>query len=56
MEGVQKANDVVSDEIKYGINNLPLLFVHVILLETMHWKPLESEMISRDQQDQVYTA
>jgi hypothetical protein len=56
MEDVQKTEDIVSDEIKYGINNLPLFFLGVALLEIAHWKPLEKKMIPRDQQDQVYTA
>ncbi|KAH4115333.1 hypothetical protein HBH47_181800 [Parastagonospora nodorum] len=56
MEGVLKTDDVVSDEIKYGINNLPLFFLGVALLEIAHWKPLESKMITRDQLDPVYTA
>ncbi|KAL5114080.1 hypothetical protein ACEQ8H_008011 [Pleosporales sp. CAS-2024a] len=56
MEGVQDTADTVSDEIKYGINNLPLFFLGVALLEIAHWKPLERKMIPRDQHDQVYTA
>ncbi|KAF2036133.1 hypothetical protein EK21DRAFT_52993 [Setomelanomma holmii] len=56
MEGVQNTDNTVSDEIKYGINNLPLFFLGVALLEIAHWKPLESKMIPRDQEDQVYTA
>ena len=55
MDGIQSA-DIVSDEIKYGINNLPLFFLGVALLEIAHWKPLEKKMIPRDQHDQVYTA
>lgn len=53
MEDTEQA---VSDEIKYGINNLPLFFLGVALLEIAHWKPLESKMIPRDQEDQVFTA
>lgn len=56
MDGIQDTADTVSDEIKYGINNLPLFFLGVALLEIAHWKPLEEKMIPRDQQDQVYTA
>lgn len=56
MDGIQNTADTVSDEIKYGINNLPLFFLGVALLEIAHWKPLEEKMIPRDQQDQVYTA
>jgi hypothetical protein len=56
MEGVQETEDLVSDEIKYGINNLTLFFLGVAMLEIAHWKPLESKMIPRDQEDQVYTA
>ncbi|KAH7398767.1 hypothetical protein DE146DRAFT_504079 [Phaeosphaeria sp. MPI-PUGE-AT-0046c] len=55
MDGIQ-STDAVSDEIKYGINNLPLFFLGVALLEIAHWEPLEKKMIPRDQQDQVYTA
>jgi hypothetical protein len=54
MEGV--TDTAVSDEIRYGINNLPLFFLGVALLEIAHWTPLESKMIPRDQCDQVYTA
>ncbi|KAF2829706.1 hypothetical protein CC86DRAFT_285152 [Ophiobolus disseminans] len=56
MEGVQSTESAISDEIKYGINNLPLFFLGVALLEIAHWKPLESKMLPRDQEDQVYTA
>jgi hypothetical protein len=56
MEGIQDTTTTVSDEIKYCINNLPLFFLGVALLEIAHWKPLESKMIPRDQEDQVYTA
>lgn len=54
MEGVTET--VVSDEIRYGINNLPLFFLGVALLEIAHWTPLENKMIPRDEKDQVYTA
>jgi hypothetical protein len=54
MEGVTET--AVSDDIRYGINNLPLFFLGVALLEIAHWKPLESKMIPRDQEHQVYTA
>jgi hypothetical protein len=54
MEGVSETT--VSDEIRYGINNLPLFFLGVALLEIAHWTPLESKMIPRDHDDQVYTA
>jgi hypothetical protein len=56
MRGVQSTETTVSDEIKYGINNTPLFFLGVALLEIAHWKPLEKKMLPRDQQDQVYTA
>jgi len=56
MEGVRSTEKAVSDEIKYGINNTPLFFLGVALLEIAHWKPLESKMLPRDQEDQVYTA
>lgn len=56
MEDLQSDENTVSAEIKYGINNLPIFFLGVALLEIAHWKPLESKMISRDQKDQVYTA
>jgi hypothetical protein len=54
MEGITETT--VSDEIRYGINNLPLFFLGVALLEIAHWKPLESKMIPQDQKDQVFTA
>ncbi|KAL7773678.1 hypothetical protein CFE70_003644 [Pyrenophora teres f. teres 0-1] len=55
MDGIEAANQV-SDEIRYGINNLPLFFLGVALLEIAHWKPLEEKMIARDCSDQVYAA
>jgi hypothetical protein len=45
MEGVQKADDVVSDEFKH-VNNYPsLFFLSIALLEIVCWKPPESKMI-----------
>jgi hypothetical protein len=55
MDGVESTTGV-SDEIRYGINNLPLFFLGVALLEIAHWQPLEEKMISRDCSDQVYAA
>lgn len=56
MEGVQKFVVPVSDEMRYGINNLPLFFLGIALLEIAYWKPLERSMIPRDENNQVYTA
>jgi hypothetical protein len=56
MDDVHNTTQTISDEIKYGINNLPLFFLGVALLEIAHWKPLEEKMIPRDQYDHVYTA
>lgn len=56
MEGVQKSAAPVSDEMRYGINNLPLFFLGIALLEIAYWKPLEKIMIPRDESNQVYTA
>ncbi|KAF1851953.1 uncharacterized protein K460DRAFT_373841 [Cucurbitaria berberidis CBS 394.84] len=56
MDGVERPETGVSDEIRYGINNLPLFFLGVALLEIAHWKPLEEKMIARDASDQVYAA
>jgi hypothetical protein len=55
MDGVESTTGV-SDEIRYGINNLPLFFLGVALLEIAHWQPLEEKMIARDYSDQVYAA
>jgi hypothetical protein len=55
MDGVESTTGV-SDEIRYGINNLPLFFLGVALLEIAHWQPLEEKMIPRDCSDQVYAA
>ncbi|KAF7571137.1 hypothetical protein PtrM4_111390 [Pyrenophora tritici-repentis] len=55
MDDIEAINQV-SDEIRYGINNLPLFFLGVALLEIAHWKPLEEKMIARDCNDQVYAA
>jgi hypothetical protein len=49
MDGVESTTGV-SDEIRYGINNLPLFFLGVALLEIAHWQPLEEKMISRELQ------
>jgi hypothetical protein len=55
MDGVEGTAGV-SDEIRYGINNLPLFFLGVALLEIAHWQPLEKKMVARDCNDQVYAA
>lgn len=56
MDGIEHPETGVSDEVRYGINNLPLFFLGVALLEIAHWKPLEEKMIARDANDQVYAA
>lgn len=56
MDDIQSAENAVSDEIKYGINNVPLFFLGVALLEIAHWKPLESTMSTKDQSNPVYAA
>ncbi|CAO2651031.1 Nn.00g093280.m01.CDS01 [Neocucurbitaria sp. VM-36] len=56
MDGIERLETGVSDEIRYGINNLPLFFLGVALLEIAHWTPLEEKMIARDANDQVYAA
>ncbi|KAF1828669.1 hypothetical protein BDW02DRAFT_511784, partial [Decorospora gaudefroyi] len=55
MDGVESKTGV-SDEIRYGINNLPLFFLGVALLEIAHWQPLEEKMVTRDCDDPVYAA
>lgn len=56
MEDVQGDQFVVSDEIRYGINNVPLFFLGVALLEIAHWKPIEDQMTSKDHNDEVWAA
>ena len=56
MDYIQSTENAVSDEIKYGINNIPLFFLGVALLEIAHWTRLENKMLPRDQEDAVYTA
>ncbi|UPX11403.1 uncharacterized protein EKO05_0002009 [Ascochyta rabiei] len=57
MEDVQqKIQNAVSDEIRYGINNMTLFFLGVALLEIAHWKPIEEQMTARDLNDEVYAA
>jgi len=53
MEGVQTT---VSDELKYGINNTPLFFLGVALLEIAHWQPLEDSMRQQDDGNHIVTA
>jgi hypothetical protein len=53
MEGVQTT---VSDELKYGVNNTPLFFLGVALLEIAHWQPLEDSMRPQDEGNQIFTA
>jgi hypothetical protein len=42
MEGVEEVMEAFSEEEYFGINNTPLFFLGVALLEVAHWKPLES--------------
>jgi hypothetical protein len=56
MEDIQETRDTVSDEIRYGINNVTLFFLGVALLEIAHWKPIEDLMTTRDSNDQVFAA
>jgi hypothetical protein len=49
MEEVEMVDDVVSDEIRHGINNLPLLYLCIALLEIAHWKLIDSAMIPQDE-------
>ncbi|KAG9198183.1 hypothetical protein G6514_010399 [Epicoccum nigrum] len=56
MKGVQGTQDTVSDEIRYGINNMILFFLGVALLEIAHWKPIEDQMTIRDLNDEVFAA
>jgi len=53
MEDVQTT---VSDELKYGINNTPLFFLGVALLEIAHWQPLEDSMRQKDDGNHIVTA
>ncbi len=56
MDGIECVDTEISDEIRYGINNLPLFFLGIALLEIAHWKPLEEKMTVRDANDRVYAA
>lgn len=56
MEDTQGTQDTVSDEIHYGISNMPLFFLGVALLEIAHWKPIEDQMTTRDLNDEVFAA
>lgn len=56
MDGIAQASDVVSDQIRYGINNNTLFFLGVALLEIAHWKPIEEKMTTRDLNNEVFAA
>ncbi|KAJ4989336.1 hypothetical protein SVAN01_05241 [Stagonosporopsis vannaccii] len=56
MDGVEQTGDIVSDQVRYGINNTALFFLGVALLEIAHWKPLEKKMTDRDLNNEVFTA
>ena len=56
MDGIECIDAEISDEVRYGINNLPLFFLGVALLEIAHWTPLEKKMTARDANDQVFAA
>jgi len=55
MDGIETTAGL-SDDIRYGINNLPLFFLGVALLEIAHWKPIEKNMTDKDDKNQVYAA
>ena len=56
MEDIQGTQNIVSDEIRYGINNMTLFFLGVALLEIAHWKPIEDQMTTKDLNDEVFAA
>lgn len=56
MDGIQQATDVVSDQVRYGINNTTLFFLGVALLEIAHWTPIEEKMTPRDLNNEVFAA
>lgn len=47
---------VVSDQVRYGINNTALFFLGVALLEIAHWKPIERKMTARDLNNEIFAA
>ncbi|KAJ4380965.1 hypothetical protein N0V86_003312 [Didymella sp. IMI 355093] len=55
MDGIE-ANNAVSDQVRYGINNTTLFFLGVALLEIAHWKPIEEKMTARDLNNEVFAA
>jgi hypothetical protein len=56
MDDVQQATSTVVDEVRYGINNTPLFFLGIALLEIAYWKPIEEKMTSTDENNQVFAA
>lgn len=56
MDDVEKIEDAVSDQVRYGINNITLFFLGVALLEIAHWKPIEEKMTPRDLNNEVFAA
>jgi hypothetical protein len=56
MDGIERVEDVVSDQVRYGINNTTLFFLGVALLEIAHWKPIEEKMTARDLNNEVFAA
>jgi hypothetical protein len=55
MEGIE-ATTGPGEDIRYGINNFPLFFLGVALLEIAQWKPIEESMTDRDDNNEVYAA
>jgi hypothetical protein len=55
MDGVVPTTGL-SDEIRYGILNLPLFCLGVALLEIAHWQRIEMKMTPKDDGDRVYAA
>ena len=56
MNGIQQTEDTVSDEDRFGINNVTLFFLGIALLEIAHWKPIEDQMVTRDLNNQIFAA
>ncbi|KAF2852523.1 hypothetical protein T440DRAFT_488081 [Plenodomus tracheiphilus IPT5] len=56
IEDIQDTQSILSEELRYGINNVPLLFLGIALLEIAHWKPIEDQMTARDLNDEVFSA
>jgi hypothetical protein len=56
MEDIQRPKTAVVDEVRYGINNTPLFFLGIALLEIAYWKPIEEKMTITDENNQVFAA